>query len=240
MPLDVGVMLKEWQPLIAATVASIVASIAAYVAFGNTSRTIANNEVLEARRRTRKHAALRAMLPLALAKITDYAERSAHALQELLGQCVNQTLPAMSAREDLAQPLPTDALKSLADFIEYSDQLEVRVLESTVAWIQIHDARIRGLVKNNLDPTGAHLVLRLQIQGGIIDAASIYAGAACTYDYARRREELIPSILSWEAVRGALRNMRYWDDQYPDLYVIIAGREQASAGPFERLNAGPD
>jgi hypothetical protein len=102
-------------------------------------------------------------LPLALAQVTDYAEQSAHALIGLLGQCVGQSLPAMSAPEDLAQPLPSDALKTLADFIEYSDTVDVRVLEATVAWIQIHDSRVRSLVKSNRDPAGAQLVLRLQI-----------------------------------------------------------------------------
>ena len=237
LPFDVGVTLYDWQTLIAATVASTVASIAAFIAFRNTTRSLAHNEELERRRRSRKHAALRAMLPLALAKVTDYAERSAHVLNELVGQCAGRTLPAMTAPEDLAQPLPYDALETLADFIEYSDTVDVGVLEATVAWIQIHDSRVRGLVKSNRDPAGAQLVLRVQIEGGIIDAASIYAGSGCIYEYARRRSDQIPHILSWEAVRGALRNMRFWDEEHVRLYQVVAGRENHSVGPFEKLNA---
>jgi hypothetical protein len=143
----------------------------------------------------------------------------------------------MTAPKGLAQPVPSDALETLAGFIEYSDTVDVQILENTVAWIQIHDSRVRGLVRSNREPAGPHLVLRMDIQGSIIDAASIYAGVAVNYEYARRRSEQIPHILSWAAVIAALRNMRFWDEDHPQLLAIIAGREQNSAGPFERLNA---
>jgi hypothetical protein len=74
--------LQKWQTLAAA----LVASIAAYIAFRNTSRTLNHAEKLESNRRNRKHAAVRAVLPLALAQVTGYAERSARALNELMGR----------------------------------------------------------------------------------------------------------------------------------------------------------
>lgn len=228
----------EWQSLIAATLAATVASVAAYVAFQNTTRSLAHAEDLERRRRSRKQAALRAMLPLALAAVSDYAERSAHALTELMKSLNGEGLPWATAPENLAQPLPTDALETLADFIEYSDQVDVSVLEGTVAWIQIHDSRVRGIVKDNRNPSRETVVVRHTLETGILDAASIYAGAACIYEYARRQSDQIPRILSWDAVRGGLRNMRFWDDQHPRLYKVIEGRERNSAGPYSRLNAG--
>lgn len=230
----------KWQTLVAAIVASIVASIAAYVAFRNTTRSLEHNEKLERRRRSRKHAALRAVLPLALSQVSDYAERSAHALNELANQCADETLPTITVPENLAQPLPSDTLKTLADFIEYSDTVDVSVLEATVAWIQIHDSRIRGLIKANRDPSGTQLVLRMQIEGVIIDAASIYAGAAAFFEYARRRQSQLPHTILWEAVIGALRNMRFYDNEYPRLHEIVKRRENQSAGPFERLHAAAD
>lgn len=233
-PLPDGVVgwLHDWQTLVAAT----VASIAAYIAFQNTSRSLTHNEELERRRRSRKHAALRAMLPLALSAVTDYAERSARALDGLLPKCVDGALPKGLASKDLAQPLPSDALRALADFIEYSDDVDVSILEATVAWVQIHDSRIRGLVKDNHDPLGSTLVLAVGIEGSIIDSASIYGGASRVYDYARRRSDQIPNSLSWDEVIGALQNLRFWDGQYPRLYAIIAGRAGNSNGPFDRLS----
>lgn len=238
-PLPTGITgwLLRWQTLFAASVAATVASIAAYIAFRNTSRSLAHAEELEKRRRNRKHAALRAMLPLALAAISDYAERSSHALNDLLDGLNGEGLPWESIPETLANPLPTEALKTLADFIEYSDTVNAGLLEATVAWIQIHDSRVRSIVKDNRNPKRNMVVVRHNIESSLIDAASIYAGAGSAYDYARHRSDQIPPILSWEAVRGALRNMRFWDDQHTRIFQIIDGRERNSVGPFERLTA---
>jgi hypothetical protein len=71
------------------------------------------------------------MLPLALTAVADYAERSARALDDLRGRCVNDDLPRMTAPTDLARELPSEALKTLADFIEYSDAVDVSILETT-------------------------------------------------------------------------------------------------------------
>jgi hypothetical protein len=232
MPEGFGAWLQKWQSLAAA----FVASIAAYIAFQNTSRSLRHAEGLEKHRRSRKHAAIRAVLPLALAQVTEYAEQSAHTLNDLVGKCIGEKLPAMTAPESLVQPLPSETLKTLTDFIEYSDNVDVGVIEATISWIQIHDARLRSIVKENRDPSGEHLVLRTQLVARIIDAASIYAGTATAYDYARRRSANLPRILLWEGVRNALRNMRFWDEEYPSLQKVLTGRENHSVGPFESLN----
>jgi hypothetical protein len=235
LPGEVAAWISKWQTLIAATVASCVASIAAYIAFQNTTRSLNHAEELEKRRRNRKHAALRAVLPLALAQVQDYAERSAHALTRLISECDGETLPAKTAPESIVQPLPSETLATLADFIEYSDTVDVGVIEATVAWIQIHHSRIRGLVEDNRDPSSTRIVLQTEIDGNIVDAASIYAGAAAVYEYARRQRSQIPPTLSWDAVRSALRNMRLWEDEFPRLWDALKRREGLSAGPFERL-----
>jgi hypothetical protein len=136
--------------------------------------------------------------------------------------------------ESFVQPLPTETLKTLADFIEYSDNVDVGILESTVAWIQIHDSRLRAIVEANRP--GAGPVVRSDIEARIVDAASIYAGVGAFYDYARRRQSHLPHILSWDAVTAALRNMRFWDDEHPRIHAIVTRRERRDAGPFERLN----
>jgi hypothetical protein len=63
MPDGVSAWLKEWQTLLSA----VIAVGAAYVAFQNTTRALRHSEKLETNRRSRKHAAVRAVLPLALA-----------------------------------------------------------------------------------------------------------------------------------------------------------------------------
>ncbi|HUD85501.1 MAG TPA: hypothetical protein VMR17_03560, partial [Xanthobacteraceae bacterium] len=115
--------LQRWQTLAAAG----VASVAAYIAFQNTTRSLRQAERLENNRRNRKHAAVRAVLPLALSQVSAYAERSARALNELVGQCEDEALPARTAQENLVGPLPSETLEALADFIEYSDTANVTV-----------------------------------------------------------------------------------------------------------------
>jgi hypothetical protein len=227
MPDGFAAWLQKWQTLAAAT----VASIAAYVAFQNTTRSLQHAEGLEKHRRSRKHASLRAVLPLALAQVTGYAARSAYALNELVNKCNGEVLPLRAASETLIEPLPSETLKTLADFIEYSDTVDVGVLESTVARIQIHDSRLRALVDNNHDASGTRSVVRAQIEALIIDAASIYAGATAYFNYGRRRQTELPRTLLWDAVRGALRNMRFWDDEHQRLHALVTRLENVSAGP---------
>lgn len=229
MRIDIG-WLKDWQTLTAAT----VALIAAFIAFQNTSRSLRHSERLETHRRNRKHAAIRAVLPLALTQISDYAERSARALDSLVKKCVEELLPPMAASEDIISKLPAETLKTLSEFIEYSDRVSTTLIEETVSRIQIQDSRLRSLLDDNRDPSEPRLILKNEIQGYIIDAASIYAGAAAAYNYARRWRDQLPPAILWEAVRGALRNMRFYDEEYPELHALLNEREKHTKGPFDR------
>jgi hypothetical protein len=234
MPQGFSAWLHNWQTLAAAG----VASVAAYVAFQNTTRSLAHSERLEMNRRTRKHAAIRAILPLSLSRVQQHAEESARELHLMLAKCVDESFPAMTAPNRIGEPLPAETLQVLADFIEYADTTDVTVLEATVAWIQIHDSRLRGMVRDNRDPEQSHVIVRHEIESRIIDAATIYAGAAAFYDYARRRTSSPPVILSWDDVTSALRNMRFWADEQPRLHQIVAMSAASTAGPFDRLNTG--
>jgi hypothetical protein len=190
--------LQKWQALVGAA----VALLAAVIAFLNTTRSLSHAKQLEDRRRGRKHAAVRATLPLALSQVLDYANRSAHSLNDLIASCRNNVLPPMTAPTSLVQPIPTETLPSLAEFIEYSDTLDVGIVEGTIALIQIHDARVRALVEANRDPSRIAIVRQEEIEGRIVNAASIYAGAAAVFDYARRRADDLPRDITWDAVRA--------------------------------------
>ena len=231
MPTGVADWINKWQNLIAA----VIAIGAAVLAYRSATQQLAQNDDQERNRRRRKHAAVRAMLPLALSQIIEYAQNSAYALLGLIPLCQGETFPENSPVADLPQPLPHDTLKVLAEFIEYSDDIDASLAETMVAWIQIHDSRVRGLIRDNQDPAHGAVVVRTHIEGSIIDAASIYAAAAALFEYARRRENRPPTTVIWENVRGALRNMRIWDHAHPRLYQIIDGREGHTSGPFDRL-----
>jgi hypothetical protein len=118
--------------LIGAILASIVASTAAAIAVFNTVRLVRQAEKQESHRRRRKHTAVRAVLPLALAQVSHYTERSVRALDEPVGRCNGEILPAQAAPSNLIQPLPSETLETLSDFVEYADApLNVRICEDT-------------------------------------------------------------------------------------------------------------
>jgi hypothetical protein len=125
MPDGFAAWLKGWQSLAAATIAFFVAFSVAYIAYQQ-------NHKLERQRRDRKHAATRAVLPLALAQISAYAEVAADQLRSLLTTWnANQGgLPRGAVPRKIAQSVPHETLKTLTDFIEFSDPpLNVRILE---------------------------------------------------------------------------------------------------------------
>jgi hypothetical protein len=233
MSLGFTAWLQEWQTLVAATVAFSAASIASYVALHNTTRSLEHAERSEKHRRMRKHSAVRSVLPIALAEVLGYAERSVLALNGLVGQCDRETLPQMLAPADIVEPLPTDALETLAVFIEFSDTVDPVAIEGTAALIQIHDSRLRGLTRDNRDPAGRQPVDRAQLESSIIDAAAIYAAAGLVFDYAHRRIDHLPGLLTWDDVRVALDSMRIFEDEFPRLHDLVRRRESVSDGPFE-------
>jgi hypothetical protein len=230
--------LQRWQPLVGATVGATITAIAVYFAIQNTNRTIRQADDLETRRLRRKRAALRAALPLALAAVITHAEQSANELGVLLKKFSEGKLPPNAVPPNLLLRLPTEALSTLADFIECSDELNVSVLEATIAWIQIHKARVGDIVIANQDPASRRLVLQREVEGCIIDAASIYAGAAAIFEYARRQKDHLPATVSWDDVTNALGLMHFLGQEFPNLQQIVTHRGKRTSGPFEGLSRG--
>jgi hypothetical protein len=64
-----------------------------------------------------------------------------------------------------------------------------------LALIQIHDSRLRGMVRDNRDTSRTSMTLRRNLEQGIVTAASIFAGASSGFNYARRREHHFPGEL---------------------------------------------
>jgi hypothetical protein len=67
----------------------------------------------------------------------------------------------------------------------------------------------------------------------IIDAATIYAGSAAVFDYARQQTDILPLTVSWDDVRTSLRNARVWENDAPQVYATIDRLAQLSDGPSE-------
>lgn len=219
---------NKWQNLIAA----VIAMFAAWLAYQSALKQLEQNKQQEHNRRHRKHTSVRAMLPLALSHIMEYAEQSVHKLNALLPQCEGEVLPSNVATQDLMQLVPRETLQVLAEFIESADDIDTALVEDMVAWIQIHDSRVRSLVHRSERNS---LVLRSNIEGSMVDAASVGASAVALFEYARRRDQQLPTNISWANVRGAFFSMSVWLDQNDRLDATITSREKSSNGPFDGL-----
>lgn len=198
--------------------------IAAVLAYWNTTRSISHARQLDKEKRTRKHAALRAVLPLALSDITQYAAKTSVGLIRLINLCENEVAPKIAvARELQIEAVPSSSIDELAEFIEYSEARDAEVLEATLARIQIHDARLRRLLESAASDQG--VVTRHNLESLVVDAAIVYAGASSFFAYARRSAEHPPVELSWEIVYKALINMNVWPEAYGRVHENVARRE---------------
>ncbi|EHR01236.1 hypothetical protein [Bradyrhizobium sp. WSM471] len=218
---------KQWQTLIASSIAIVAAGVAWY----NTSRTLKANAELETKRRSQKHAALRAILPLSLSVISSYCSLTMRGLEELWGECVDGALPHNLNVEPTFPELPTETVKAFADFIEYSDALDTSLFRRMLARIQVSRARIAEVVRVIEQGDEEAMILEINIEEYILDAASIYAAAAAAFDYGREKTDTLPKELTWDQVRSSLRNMKVWEHDAQRLYATIERREADGASP---------
>jgi hypothetical protein len=199
------------------------------LAVWNTTRTVSNARKLELWRRSRKHAALRAVLPLALSEVSDYAERTTKPLLVLHGNCINGTLIHAGVAAPKFEQVPLDVIRAFSEFIEFSDDTDVQLFVRLIRRIQVHQARLRGLTDKieDQDETSAEG----WIEAMMLQSAIIYAGAAAAFDYGRAKTDKLPEDVDWAGVRSALDNMGLWDFEMPELHERISEYEKAGTKP---------
>jgi len=215
--------LQPWQTLIG----SGVAFLAIAVTYLNTSRTLAKTQKLEEYRRTRKQEALRAILPLALSEVCQYAEIVCQRLLPLVNSCANRLLIHDGITAPTFPLLPPDAIKSLSDFIEYADEIDVQLPVALVRKLQILHARLTGLVSKMED--AGDVTQESWLESMVIDCAVLYARAAAAFEFSRGEKRDLPAAIDWGNVRLALKNMGQWDDEIPAVYKTIDQYEASGA-----------
>jgi hypothetical protein len=224
--------IKGWQTLIAA----LIALGAAYVAWSNTTRQLSHAAELERKRRSRKQAALRAVMPLAFSEIVNYARRSSNMLQNLRARRearrVGDTEDTVTAGE--LTELPADTIAVITEFIEYSDTIDVALFENMLSRIQIHNSRTQSLITERGPAGRPRYSGRHNIEEYMIDSALIYASASAVFGYARRETDRLPTEITWDDVRNALGNFGFHRDGFENLFDTIDRRERRGATPFRR------
>ncbi|MBY5349572.1 hypothetical protein [Rhizobium leguminosarum] len=201
-------------------VTGFAAVTAAYLSVAAVRDQIKQAEQIERNRNQARHDATRAILPLALSGICQYAIECSAQLRDLGNLCWRGRLPPdvdIAAFPDL----PLGAIATLKEFIEYSSQHDRRLVAKMVSTIQVQTARLQGMRSDR--PRGT-IVLRINIDDHILDAAEIYGRATALFEYARRDTDHMPNDLCAQDVYPALSAFGIWDMSREGLAERISRR----------------
>jgi hypothetical protein len=176
----------QWETLLTGG----AAVLAALFTIRKINEQIRQTGQLAADQRNRKARAARAMLPLALSEITEYATACINgllALQPLfLDESALDRSPAHSDLSSWTLPrLPENVLPLLKECIEYSDDRPAEAMRDMVRHFQVQNTRlIEDLSRLRLND-GVHLLLWQHIVERIQDSAELCARAAILFPFSR-------------------------------------------------------
>jgi len=175
--------IKNWQTLLG----SLVAIAAAFIGARAISGQIQQTDRLEAERLHRRFLAARAVLPLALSSLSQYARDCATELYRatglLRGRSLSQAAPLTFP------PPPIAAIETLTEVIEATGSEAVaEPIADLLSNIQVLNARLTGLVTRSAHRAG----IRDELENYLVDAADIEARVSSMFDFARRERDVIP------------------------------------------------
>ncbi|MGO7319361.1 hypothetical protein ACCS95_06835 [Rhizobium ruizarguesonis] len=202
--------LSDFQTLIAA----MLALLGAWWAASAVHQQIRHAKLVEAARRMDRAAAGRAVLPLALSEISDYAVACARQLRSLIQQSEHGALPA-TVKVGPAPELPAGAIQSFLNLIEVIEGENRQALSTLIGTIQIQRSRLRSISERERGE--GHIILTLNLERYVMDAAEIYAQAAALYDFGRKPDVASVRPVMHSDIAAALHNMRIFDDLYDTL-----------------------
>ena len=209
--------LYDWQSIIA----GLFAIVAALIGGMFIRRQIELSDQHEKERLRRKHAAARAMLPLALSSLSEYARECAQLLRNIHIQSQGEAVP-LSALQNLKLPaLPMDTTNDLRSMVEASGPTEGRAIATTLSNVQVLASRLSSLhIKSN-----TQVVVLANIEDYIINAAEIQARADELFDYARGETEDVPaSDPSVDSLRRAIFILRFHETRFDRIRETITRR----------------
>lgn len=197
--------LYRWQTLIGAFVALIAAGIGAWFI----NKQIATARRIEEEKRQLRQTAIRAVLPLSLSELCDYAMRSSARLKELHEACNDQILDQHSDVDRSFPQLPKEVSSIFRDFIECSTAPQARPLIDILSMIQVQSSRFRSIEAHHDE---AELLTQHYIEALIIENAELYARSAAVFEFARFKSDTCEFVDQNKAVNQAIWFFRLSDD----------------------------
>lgn len=210
-------LIERWQTLIA----GLLAIVAALIGGRYINRQIQASANIEEDRRKRKFAASRAVLPLTLSSLSEYARRCSAYLKDILATRNGEAIPLQSTPTP-PPLLPITVIEELRSMIEYSDEPIRGALVRLVSKIQEQTARLTVLANRlRKRPNSEELVTVSNIEEYMLDAAEIYARCAALFSFARAQSEEVPGDPSIADIRSALNQTSLWQENFARLHERV-------------------
>ena len=227
-------MVHDWQELIA----GLAAIGAAYIGGSYILRQIevtkdqielAKEQALDNTRR--RHAAARAMLPLALASITEYASACARQLKSSHLNGEGEAVPRNVLASLQIPALPMSAIAELKALVESADETLQLAIADLLAEIQVLSSRLSGL-KEPRDPSSVGVVALAYLEDVIINSLNVYARSSSLFEYGRRKADTIPAgDPSPDMQFSAMHNLGFFDDRFSRIRGTISRRASRVSAP---------
>jgi hypothetical protein len=214
---------QEWQILIAGAVALAAAFVGgAYITEqirtlnSQVNRQIEASQNLENERRSRKFSAARAVLPLTLSNLCEYAARCGAALKTMLGHKLNEQIPNDIEIPDLPT-LPRDVIDELRNVVEFGDEKISKAAATLIGEIHYKTSRLKKLWQEYRAP-GHHVTPVLAVERQVLEMASMYARGIALFDYARGETEEAPGDPKQHDVAAALNQIGFLESEYERIH----------------------
>lgn len=167
-------------------------------------------------------ASARAMIPLALSRLTDYLEEVSCHLRTLLSACVSGSLPHSAPQPDFPS-VPVDVVSSLQRMVEASDEATRTPFTQLLSMLQVLDSRARSLNARSAGATQT-IILARNIETYIMNAVEMHALASALFPFARGQSEEMPTAMDiGERYSAALHLLGFRDEHaFPSLFKTFA------------------
>lgn len=228
-------LLYDWQTLLAGILALMGALITVLVvvrqirsarddtnsqiraAKEDTDKQIGWSVRLEEERRRRDERAAKAVLPLAISPLIEYALECII----LLSDCKESDNGVEIGKEPIPV-IPTDVIMSLREVARHADDAVSKQVETLLSKLQVQHARMTSqLARKPLD--GKRKLNRFESLGLVWDAADLYAHIARLFSYARDEDALRTPATAQE-IMTPVRIAGIYPETHPTLYGDLEKR----------------
>jgi hypothetical protein len=209
----------EWQTLIA----GLLALAGAWWTVSAIRDQVAQTQEAEREHRLREERAARAMLPLALSALVEYALDCIRLIEHYI-PTGGTAVRSVSDGGLVAPRLPDEALEPLQAVVRHSDDEIAKQVATIFGKLQIQRARLLGLIGRSLRDASCPMSVPEGFDA-VFDAADLHAYTVRLFEYARDVGALREKA-GTDQIKGALRNAGLWDPENRKLFEEMDRRSR--------------